>query len=210
MTIGQNQEYQKLYAEYERTMSMSKKERMKLVWMNIRRLPCADALFRILLPKGLSLDTCPKLGRYPAFGRTSCRPGSRTSIATITVRKNSSALFNAKPARFLTARVRAKVPFLSDVPISLLSVPSKSYSGELVMGELLEQRFHLTVFFVMPESVSKKQMERPGDPEELEIQWQQIIDKTDCTDCPHDENNELQPQCLPFDKMLSNGYGWQV
>lgn len=48
----QNQEYQKLYAEYERTMSMSKRNAWKLVWMNFRRLPCADAfLFRILLPK---------------------------------------------------------------------------------------------------------------------------------------------------------------
>ena len=52
----------------------------------------------------------------------------------------------------------------------------------------------------MPESVLKSRWNDRETPEELEIQWQQIIDKLITQDCPHDENNELQPQCLPFDE----------
>ena len=62
---------------------------------------------------------------YSTQDMQSCRPGSRISTATITVRKNSSGFRCSMPSpRFPTARVR-KVPFLSDVPISPLSVPSK-------------------------------------------------------------------------------------
>lgn len=52
----------------------------------------------------------------------------------------------------------------------------------------------------MPESVLKSRWNDRETSEELEIQWQQIIDKLIAQDCSHDENNELQPQCLPFDE----------
>ena len=107
----QNQEYQKLYAEYERTMSMSKKERMEA---GLDEFPQAPVRRRFLVsditPEGLSL-------------------------------------IHAMPSpRFQTARVR-KVPFLSNVPISLLSVPSKrrfwaNWSRASVRVTVL-----LTVFF---------------------------------------------------------------
>jgi hypothetical protein len=118
----QNQEYQKLYAEYERTMSMSKKERLEA---GLDEFPQAPVRRRFLVsditPEGLSLIHA----QDSAFGRTSCRLGSRILIATITVRKNSSGFRCSMPSpQFPTARVR-KVPFLSDVPISLLSVPFK-------------------------------------------------------------------------------------
>ena len=62
----------------------------------------------------------------------------------------------------------------------------------------------------MPESVLKSRWNDRETPEELEIQWQQIIDKLIAQDCPHDENNELQPQCLPFDENAKQRlYGWQ-
>ena len=62
----------------------------------------------------------------------------------------------------------------------------------------------------MPESVLKSRWNDRETPEELEIQWQQIIDKLIAQDCPHDENNELQPQCLPFDEGAKQRlYGWQ-
>lgn len=62
----------------------------------------------------------------------------------------------------------------------------------------------------MPESVLKSRWNDRETPEELEIQWQQIIDKLIAQDCPRDENNELQPQCLPFDEDAKQRlYGWQ-
>ena len=98
----QNQEYQKLYAEYERTMSMSKKERMEA---GLDEFPQAPVRRRFLVsditPEGLSL-----IHAQNPRGLCLCFQCSMPSL------------------RFPIARVR-KVPFLSDVPISPLSVPSK-------------------------------------------------------------------------------------
>ena len=55
----QNQEYQKLYAEYERTMSMSKKERMEAGLDEFpQTLSCFGYYSRRIEP-----DTCPKSQR---------------------------------------------------------------------------------------------------------------------------------------------------
>ena len=82
--------------------------------------------------------------------------------------------------------------------------------GELVKGERSSNGFIDRILFVMPESVLKSRWNDRETPEELEIQWQQIIDKLIAQDCPHDENNELQPQCLPFDEEAKQRlYGWQ-
>ena len=104
---------------------MSKKERLEA---GLDEFPQAPVRRRFLVsditPEGLSLIHSQN-SRASAFGRTSCRPGLRTSTATITVRKNSSdSRYSIPSQRFPTARVR-KVPFLSDAPISPLSVAFK-------------------------------------------------------------------------------------
>ena len=43
----------------------------------------------------------------------------------------------------------------------------------------------------MPESVLKSRWNDRETPEELEIQWQQIIDKMIAQDCPHDNASEF-------------------
>ena len=58
----------------------------------------------------------------------------------------------------------------------------------------------------MPESVLKSRWNDRETSEELEIQWQQIIDKLIAQDCPHDENNELQLNACHSMKMPSNGF----
>ena len=110
----QNQEYQKLYAEYERTMSMSKKERLEA---GLDEFPQAPVRSRFLVsditPEGLSLI-------HAQNPRGLCLWSDELSA-----RKNSSGFRCSMPSlRFPIARVR-KVPFLSDVLTSPLSVPSK-------------------------------------------------------------------------------------
>ena len=121
----QNQEYQKLYAEYERTMSMSKKERLEA---GLDEFPQAPVRRRFLVsditPEGLSLihaqnprGLCLWSDELSAWFKNFNRYNNGS--------ENSSGFQCSMPSpRFQTARVR-KVPFLSDVPISLLSVPSK-------------------------------------------------------------------------------------
>lgn len=152
----------------------------------------------------------PRIPEDSAFGRTSCRLGSRISTVTTTVRKNNSGFRCSMPSlRFPIARVR-KVPFYQTSLYLRYRYHPKKILGELVKGERSSNGFIDRILFVMPESVLKSRWNDRETPEELEIQWQQIIDKLIAQDCPHDENNELQPQCLPFDEDAKQRlYGWQ-
>ena len=169
----QNQEYQKLYAEYERTMSMSKKERMEA---GLDEFPQAPVRKRFLVsditPEGLSLI-------HAQNPRVLCLWSDELSAWF----KNFNRYNNGSEEQFWLSVFNAK----------------RSSNG-----------FIDRILFVMPESVLKSRWNDRETPEELEIQWQQIIDKLITQDCPHDENNELQPQCLPFDENAKQRlYGWQ-
>lgn len=67
----QNQEYQKLYAEYERTMSMSKKERMEAGLDEFPQAPRAQTLSCFgYHSRRIEPDTCPESQRtLPLVGR---------------------------------------------------------------------------------------------------------------------------------------------
>ena len=121
----QNQEYQKLYAEYERTMSMSKKERMEAGLDEFPQTPVRKRfLVSDITPEGLSLIHAQN-PRGLCLWSDELSAWFKNFNRSITVRKNSSGFRCSMPSpRFPTARVR-KVPFLSDVPISPLSVPFK-------------------------------------------------------------------------------------
>lgn len=121
----QNQEYQKLYAEYERTMSMSKKERMEA---GLDEFPQAPVRRRFLVsditPEGLSLihaqnprGLCLWSDELSAWFKNFNRynNGSEEQFWL--------SVFNAKPT--ISDRKSTQSSILSDVPISPLSVPSK-------------------------------------------------------------------------------------
>lgn len=121
----QNQEYQKLYAEYERTMSMSKKERLEA---GLDEFPQAPVRSRFLVsditPEGLSLihaqnprGLCLWSDELSAWFKNFNRynNGSEEQFWL--------SVFNAKPT--ISDRKSTQSSILSDVPISLLSVPSK-------------------------------------------------------------------------------------
>ena len=207
----QNQEYQKLYAEYERTMSMSKKERLEA---GLDEFPQAPVRSRFLVsditPEGLSLihaqnprGLCLWSDELSAWFKNFNRynNGSEEQFWL--------SVFNAKPTISDRKSTQSSV-FIRRPYISVIGTIQKKILGELVKGERSSNGFIDRILFVMPESVLKSRWNDRETPEELEIQWQQIIDKLIAHDCPHDENNELQPQCLPFDENAKQRlYGWQ-
>ena len=207
----QNQEYQKLYAEYERTMSMSKKERMEA---GLDEFPQAPVRRRFLVsditPEGLSLihaqnprGLCLWSDELSAWFKNFNRynNGSEEQFWL--------SVFNAKPTISDRKSTQSSI-FIRRPYISVIGTIQKKILGELVKGERSSNGFIDRILFVMPESVLKSRWNDRETPEELEIQWQQIIDKLITQDCPHDENNELQPQCLPFDENAKQRlYGWQ-
>ena len=207
----QNQEYQKLYAEYERTMSMSKKERLEA---GLDEFPQAPVRSRFLVsditPEGLSLihaqnprGLCLWSDELSAWFKNFNRynNGSEEQFWL--------SVFNAKPTISDRKSTQSSI-FIRRPYISVIGTIQKKILGELVKGERSSNGFIDRILFVMPESVLKSRWNDRETPEELEIQWQQIIDKLIAQDCPHDENNELQPQCLPFDEDAKQRlYGWQ-
>ena len=207
----QNQEYQKLYAEYERTMSMSKKERMEA---GLDEYPQAPVRRRFLVsditPEGLSLihaqnprGLCLWSDELSAWFKNFNRynNGSEEQFWL--------SAFNAKPTISDRKSTQSSI-FIRRPYISVIGTIQKKILGELVKGERSSNGFIDRILFVMPESVLKSRWNDRETPEELEIQWQQIIDKLIAQDCPHDENNELQPQCLPFDEDAKQRlYDWQ-
>lgn len=203
----QNQEYQKLYAEYERTMSMSKKERLEA---GLDEFPQAPVRRRFLVsditPEGLSLihaqnprGLCLWSDELSAWFKNFNRynNGSEEQFWL--------SVFNAKPTISDRKSTQSSI-FIRRPYISVIGTIQKKILGELVKGERSSNGFIDRILFVMPESVLKSRWNDRETPEELEIQWQQIIDKLIAQDCPYDENNELQPQCLPFDEDSSNGF----
>ena len=207
----QNQEYQKLYAEYERTMSMSKKERMEAGLDEFPQAPRAQTLScfgyhsrRIepdtcQNPRGLCLWSDELSAWFKNFNRYN--NGSEEQFWL--------SVFNAKPTISDRKSMQSSI-FIRRPYISVIGTIQKKILGELVKGERSSNGFIDRILFVMPESVLKSRWNDRETPEELEIQWQQIIDKLIAQDCPRDENNELQPQCLPFDEDAKQRlYGWQ-
>ena len=197
----QNQEYQKLYAEYERTMSMSKKERMEAGLDEFPQTPVRKRfLVSDITPEGLSLihaqnprGLCLWSDELSAWFKNFNRynNGSEEQFWL--------SVFNAKPTISDRKSTQSSI-FIRRPYISVIGTIQKKILGELVKGERSSNGFIDRILFVMPESVLKSRWNDRETPEELEIQWQQIIDKLIAQDCPRDEKNELQPQCLPFDE----------
>ena len=192
-------------------MSMSKKERLEA---GLDEFPQAPVRKRFLVsditPEGLSLihaqnprGLCLWSDELSAWFKNFNRynNGSEEQFWL--------SVFNAKPTISDRKSTQSSI-FIRRPYISVIGTIQKKILGELVKGERSSNGFIDRILFVMPESVLKSRWNDRETPEELEIQWQQIIDKLIAQDCPRDEKNELQPQCLPFDEDAKQRlYGWQ-
>ena len=152
----QNQEYQKLYAEYERTMSMSKKERMEA---GLDEFPKAPVRRRFLVsditPEGLSLihaqnpiGLCLWSDELSAWFKNFNRynNGSEEQFWL--------SVFNAKPTISDRKSTQSSI-FIRRPYISVIGTIQKKILGELVKGERSSNGFIDRILFVMPESVLK-------------------------------------------------------
>ena len=207
----QNQVFEKALAKYDELMSMSRKERAESGEEQFPQEPVRKRfLISDVTPEGLSLihaqnkrGLCLWADELSAWFKNFNRynNGSEEQFWL--------SVFNAKPTISDRKSTQSSI-FIRRPYISVIGTIQKKILGELVKGERSSNGFIDRILFVMPESVLKSRWNDRETPEELEIQWQQIIDKLITQDCPHDENNELQPQRLPFDEDAKQRlYGWQ-
>ena len=207
----QNQEFENALAKYDELMSISRKERAESGGEQFPQEPIRKRfLVSDVTPEGLSLihaqnkrGLCLWADELSAWFKNFNRynNGSEEQFWL--------SVFNAKPTISDRKSTQSSI-FIRRPYISVIGTIQKKILGELVKGERSSNGFIDRILFVMPESVLKSRWNDRETPEELEIQWQQIIDKLIAQDCPHDENNELQPQCLPFDEDAKQRlYGWQ-
>ena len=149
----QNQEYQKLYAEYERTMSMSKKERMEA---GLDEFPQAPVRKRFLVsditPEGLSLihaqnprGLCLWSDELSAWFKNFNRynNGSEEQFWL--------SVFNAKPTISDRKSTQSSI-FIRRPYISVIGTIQKKILGELVKGERSSNGFIDRILFVLPKS----------------------------------------------------------
>ena len=145
----QNQEYQKLYAEYERTMSMSKKERMEA---GLDEFPQAPVRRRFLVsditPEGLSLihaqnprGLCLWSDELSAWFKNFNRynNGSEEQFWL--------SVFNAKPTISDRKSTQSSI-FIRRPYISVIGTIQKKILGELVKGERSSNGFIDRILFV--------------------------------------------------------------
>ena len=210
----QNQEYQKSYAEYERTMSMSKKERLEA---GLDEFPQAPVRRRFLVsditPEGLSLihaqnprGLCLWSDELSAWFKNFNRynNGSEEQFWL--------SVFNAKPTISDRKSTQSSI-FIRRPYISVIGTIQKKILGELVKGERSSNGFIDRILFVMPESVLKSRWNARETPEELEIELhtQNEEDKIpEVIDIFNELQEELSSYGVTFNFMFDAGHDRKI
>ena len=207
----QNQEYQKLYAEYERTLSMSKKEHIEA---GLDEFPQAPMRGRFLVsditPEGLSLihaqnprGLCLWSDELSAWFKNFNRynNGSEEQFWL--------SVFNAKPT--ISDRKNAKSSIFIKRPyISVIGTIQKKILSELAKGERSSNGFIDRILFVMPNLQQKARWNDKELPENIEQEWNGIIGKLIQQEYALNEFGEIEPQILLFTEDAKRRlYEWQ-
>ena len=207
----QNQEYQKLYAEYERTLSMSKKEHIEA---GLDEFPQAPMRRRFLVsditPEGLSLihaqnprGLCLWSDELSAWFKNFNRynNGSEEQFWL--------SVFNAKPT--ISDRKNAKSSIFIKRPyISVIGTIQKKILSELAKGERSSNGFIDRILFVMPNLQQKARWNDKELPENIEQEWNGIIGKLIQQEYALNEFGEIEPQILLFTEDAKRRlYEWQ-
>ena len=206
-----NKEYQEQYAEYERTMAMTKKERLE-VGKDEFPIPPKRSRFLVsdITPEGLSLihaqnprGLCLWSDELSAWFKNFNRynNGSEEQFWL--------SVFNAKPTISDRKSSQSSI-FIKRPYISVVGTIQQKILGELGKGERASNGFIDRILFVMPEAVEKSRWNDRETPEELEQEWLQIIGRLIDQKCEFDENNELKAHILPFrEEAKRELYTWQ-
>ena len=207
----QNQEYQKLYAEYERTMSMSKKERIEA---GLDEFPQAPMRRRFLVsditPEGLSLihaqnprGLCLWSDELSAWFKNFNRynNGSEEQFWL--------SVFNAKPTISDRKSTQSSI-FIRRPYISVIGTIQKKILSELAKGERSSNGFIDRILFVMPNLQQKARWNDKELPENIEQEWNGIIGKLIQEEYALNEFGEIEPQILLFTEDAKRRlYEWQ-
>ena len=207
----QNQEYQKLYAEYERTMSMSKKERIEA---GLDEFPQAPMRRRFLVsditPEGLSLihaqnprGLCLWSDELSAWFKNFNRynNGSEEQFWL--------SVFNAKPTISDRKSTQSSI-FIRRPYISVIGTIQKKILSELAKGERSSNGFIDRILFVMPNLQQKARWNDKELPENIEQEWNGIIGKLIQQEYALNEFGEIEPQILLFTEDAKRRlYEWQ-
>ena len=206
-----NKVYQERYSEYERTMAMTKKERLEADKDEFpepptrRRFLVSDitpeglSLIHAQNPRGLCLWSDELSAWFKNFNRYN--NGSEEQFWL--------SVFNAKPTISDRKSSQSSI-FIKRPCISVVGTIQHKILGELGKGERASNGFIDRILFVMPESVQKSRWSDRETPEELEQEWQRIIGRLIEQECIFDENSELQAHRLPFrDEAKRQLYAWQ-
>ena len=207
----QNQEYEKAYAEYERQMSMSRKERTECGY---EQFPLEPVRRRFLVsdvtPEGLSLihaqnkrGLCLWADELSAwfknFNRYNNGSEEQFWLSVFSAKTTISDRKSAKSSIFI------KRPY-----ISVIGTIQKKIIGELAKGERSSNGFIDRILFVMPNLQQKARWNDKELPANIEQEWHTIIEKLIHLECNYNDKREVEPYILHFDEEARKRlYEWQ-
>ena len=207
----QNQEYQKSYAEHERTMSMSKKERMEA---GLDEFPQAPVRRRFLVsditpeglslihaqnPRGLCLWSDELSAWFKNFNRYNNGSEEQFWLSVFSAKTTISDRKNAKSSIFI------KRPY-----ISVIGTIQKKILSELAKGERSSNGFIDRILFVMLNLQQKARWNDKELPENIEQEWNAIIDKLIQQEYALNEFGEIESQIILFTEDAKRRlYEWQ-
>ena len=207
----QNQEFEKALAKYDELMSMSRKERAESGGEQFPQEPIRKRfLVSDVTPEGLSLihaqnkrGLCLWADELSAwfknFNRYNNGSEEQFWLSVFSAKTTMSDRKNAKSSIFI------KRPY-----ISVIGTIQKKILNELAKGERSNNGFIDRILFVMPNLQQKARWNDKELPEDIEQEWNTVIDKLIQSECHLNEHGEIEPQILFFSEDAKKRlYEWQ-
>ena len=207
----QNQEFEKALAKYDELMSMSRKERAESGGEQFPQEPIRKRfLVSDVTPEGLSLihaqnkrGLCLWADELSAwfknFNRYNNGSEEQFWLSVFSAKTTISDRKNAKSSIFI------KRPY-----ISVIGTIQKKILSELAKGERSSNGFIDRILFVMPNLQQKARWNDKELPENIEQEWNTIIEKLIQQECSLNEFGEIEPHVLPFSGEAKRRlYEWQ-
>ena len=207
----QNQEFEKALAKYDELMSMSRKERAESGSEQFPQEPIRKRfLISDVTPEGLSLihaqnkrGLCLWADELSAwfknFNRYNNGSEEQFWLSVFSAKTTMSDRKNAKSSIFI------KRPY-----ISVIGTIQNKILNELAKGERSSNGFIDRILFVMPNLQQKARWNDKELQEDIEQEWNAIIDKLIQSECHLNEHGEIEPQILFFSEDAKKRlYEWQ-
>ena len=207
----QNQVFEKALAKYDELMSMSRKERADNGEEQFPQEPVRKRfLISDVTPEGLSLihaqnkrGLCLWADELSAwfknFNRYNNGSEEQFWLSVFSAKTTISDRKNAKSSIFI------KRPY-----ISVIGTIQKKILSELAKGERSSNGFIDRILFVMPNLQQKARWNDKELPENIEQEWNTIIDKLIQQEYALNEFGEIEPQILLFTEDAKRRlYEWQ-